>query len=138
MIIQLCKYPCGFKNDFSTQHGLLVMIEKMKTAHDNNKNYVVVLTDLSNAFDCICHNLLIAELHAYGFDRNELKLIYDCLSGRSRKTKAGSLLSAYLDMTNGVPQGSILGLLLFHTGLCDWFLRTIALTLLMTPLLTTQ
>ena len=100
---------------------LLVMIEKMKTARDNKQFCAAILTDLSKAFDCICHDLLISKLNAYGVDRNALKLFYDSLSDRSQKTKVGSSFSAYLDIIYGVPQGSILGLLLFNIDLCDLF-----------------
>ena len=73
----------------------------MKIAHDNKELCVAILTDLSKAFDCICHDLLIAKLNTYGFDRNALKLIYDYLSDRSQKTKVGSLFS-YLWCTTGI------------------------------------
>ena len=115
------KYQCGFRKGFSTQHTLLVMIEKMKTARDNKQFCAAVLTDLSKACDCICHDLLIAKLKAYGVDRNALKLVYDYLSDRSQKTKVGSSFSDYLDIIYGVPQGSILGPLLFNIDLCDLF-----------------
>ena len=62
------KYQCGFRKGFSTQHALLVMIEKMKSARDNKEFCAAILADLSKALDCICHNLLIAKLNAYGFD----------------------------------------------------------------------
>ena len=79
----------------------------MRFARDNNEFCAAILTDLSKAFDCICHDLLIAKLNAYGFDRNALKLICDYLSDISQKTKVGSSFSVYLDIINGVPQGSI-------------------------------
>ena len=79
------KYECGFRKGFSTQHVLLVMIEKMKIDCD----IAAILTDLLKVFDCICHNLLIAKLNAYGFNRNTLKLIYNYLSDGSQKTKVG-------------------------------------------------
>ena len=100
------KYQCGFCKGFSTQHALLVMTEKMEIARDNKEFCTAILTDLSKAFDCICHDLLIAKLNAYRFDRNALKLIYGYLSDRSQKTKVGSLFSAYLDIIYGVPQGN--------------------------------
>ena len=83
------------------------MIEKMKIARDNKEFYAAILTDLSKAFDCICHNCLIAKLNAYGFDRNALKLICDYLSDISQKTIVGSSFSVFLDIINGAPQGFI-------------------------------
>ena len=83
------------------------------------KNFARLFSHLSKAFDSICHDLLIAKLNVYGFDRNALKLVYNYLSDRSQKTKAGSSFSAYLDIIYGVPQGSILGPLLFDIDLCD-------------------
>ena len=97
------------------------MIEKMKTARDNKEFCAVILTDLSKTFDCICHDILIPKLNAYGFDRNALKLIYDYLRDRSQNTKVGSSFSAYLDIIHGVQQGSILESRLFNIDLCDLF-----------------
>ena len=71
------------------------------------------------AFDCISHDLLIVKLSAYGFNRNAPKLIYDYFSDRSQKTKVGSSFSAYLDIIYGIPQGSMLGPLLFNIDLRD-------------------
>ena len=58
------KYQCGFRKGFSTQHALLVLLEKMKIARDREGFCAAVLTDLSKAFDRICHDLLIAKLNA--------------------------------------------------------------------------
>ena len=115
------KYQCGFRKGFRTQHALLVMLEKMKIARDRKGFCAAVLTDLSKAFDCICLDLLIAKLNAYGLERNALKLVYDYHSNRSQKTEVGSSFSTYLDIVYGVPQGSILGPLLFNIDLCDLF-----------------
>ena len=76
----------------------------MKIARDNKEFCTAILIDLLKAFDCNCHDLLIANLNAYGFDRNALKLIYDYLSDRSLKTKVGSSFSAHLDIIYGLPQ----------------------------------
>ena len=93
----------------------------MKIAGDNKQFCAAILNNLSKAFDCICHDLLISKLNAYGFDRNALRLIYDYLSARSQKAKVGSSFSIHLDIIYGVPQGSILRPLLFNIDLCDLF-----------------
>ena len=55
------------------------MIDKWKKAVDNNKVFGALLADLSKAFDCICHDLLVAKLHAYGLSLPDLKMIQDYL-----------------------------------------------------------
>ena len=57
------KYQCGFRKGFSTQHALLFMIEKMKIVRDNQEFCAAILTNLLKAFDCICHDFLIAKLN---------------------------------------------------------------------------
>ena len=66
------QYRCGFCKGYIAQHYRLVMTEKMKEARDNSKVCAAVLTDLSKAFDCLLHDLLIAKLHAFGFDHKFL------------------------------------------------------------------
>ena len=64
----LTKFQSSFRQGFSTQHCLLMMVEKMKKIRDNKGVFAAVLTDLSKAFDCIPHGLLIAKLNAFGFN----------------------------------------------------------------------
>ena len=68
------------------------------------------------------YDLLIAKLHALNFDMNALNLIFDYLTGRKQRVKINSSFSSYLDIFQGVPQGSILGPLFFNLFLCDLFL----------------
>ena len=70
--------------------------------------------DLSKAYDCISHELLVAKLECYGLDELSLKLILDYLSNRKQRTKVGSSFSYWFDISVGVPQGSILGPLLIY------------------------
>ena len=80
------KYQCGFQKGYSAQHCLLVMIEKWKKVVDNGGAFGALLTDLSKAFDCIPHDLIIAKLEAYGFQIDALRLVY--LLSVKQKTKS--------------------------------------------------
>ena len=108
------KYQCGFQKGFSTQQCLLAMLEKWKRSVDNSKMFGALLTDLSKAFDCLHLELLIAKLNAYVFSLTALKLVHNYLSNRNQRTKINSTYSSLLEIIFGVPQGSILGFLLFN------------------------
>ena len=70
--------------------------------------------DLSKAYYCIPHDLLIAEMGAYGIDSFGLLLVSDYLAHRTQTTKISSSYSSWYDIIRDVPQGSLLGLLLFN------------------------
>ena len=61
------------------------MIDKWKKAADDNKAFGAFLTNLLKAFDCICHDLIVAKLHAYGLSLPALKMIQDYLLNRKKK-----------------------------------------------------
>ena len=82
----------------------------------------ILLTDLSKAFDCLLHDLLIAKLHAYGFDYLSLKLIYSYLTDRKQRVRVNAEYSEWKDLEFGVPQGSILGPELYNYNSNDLFL----------------
>ena len=117
----LSKYQCGFRKGYSVINTLLPMIEKWRKFLDAGGAFGALLTDLSKAFDCLPHELLIAKLHAYGVDVPSLKLLHSYLTKRKQRVTLNDTYSSWSEILFGVPQGSILGPLLFNIFLCDLF-----------------
>ena len=97
------------------------MLEKCKLSIDNKGFAGGALMDLSKAFDTINHQLLLAKLHVYGFNKQALAIICSYLSNRKQRIKINNVFSSWKDLILGVPQGSVLGLLLFNIYLNDLF-----------------
>ena len=99
----------------------LSFVRKMEKVLDRGKVFGVLLTDLSKAFNCLNHDLLIAKLSAYGFSFPALRLIHDYLLNRKQRTRINNSYCTWVEIVSGVPQGSILGPLLFNIFLTDLF-----------------
>ena len=84
------KFQFGFRKGFNAQHCLIILIEKWRRSVDGGGQDGALLSDLSKAFDCIDHELLIAKLYAYVFDKNSLYFINSYLKGRKQRTKMNS------------------------------------------------
>ena len=78
---------------YNAKHCLLIMVEKWRQCLDNGGVSGALLTDLSKAFDCILHDLLIAKLAVYGFDYNSLQMLQSYLSNRKQRTKINDAYS---------------------------------------------
>ena len=118
----ISKFQCAFRKGFSTQHCLLLRLEKWKHNVDNKKVFRALLTDLSKAFECICYDLLIAKLNAYDLSLTAFKIGHNYLQNRKQRTKNGTAYSLREEIFSGVPQGLIMDPLLFNKFLCDLFL----------------
>ena len=81
----------------------------------------LLITDLSKVFDCIDHELLIANLHTYDFNIKSLEFIHSYLYDRIQIVKINSSFSHWTKVESGIPQGSIKGSLLFNVYICDLF-----------------
>ena len=111
----------GFLKNYNTQYCLTYMLEKWKNIPDKRKHVGAVFMDPSKAFDTINHDLLIAKLEAYGFSINALSFMLSYLKNRSQRVSINSSFSTWEEIIAGIPQGSILGPLLFNIFLNDIF-----------------
>ena len=103
----------GFRQAHSTQHAILDMVETIQTNIDKKLYSRDVFIDLKKAFDTVNRTILLDKLNYYGFRGIFNQWFSSYLSNRTQTTKIGSHISSKLSINCGVPQGSVLGLLLF-------------------------
>ena len=116
------KFQCGFRKGYSMQECLLALMEKWKSAVDSGKSFGALLTDLPKAFDCLCYQLLLAKLNAYGLSLSALRLISGYLFYRQQTSKINASYNSFGRILFGVAQGFILRPLLFKIFMCDLFI----------------
>ena len=99
---------------------MLRLLEEWSEHLDNNKRVGGIVMDLSKAFDCVPRDLLLAKLAAYDIDDNLILYIHSYLLNRKQCVCINNILSEFNKVISGVPQGSIVGPILFHCFFNDF------------------
>lgn len=109
----LSNFQHGFRKQRSTTTALLQLLNTIFTELDNNKKVMALFLDLSKAFDCVSHEVLIQKAESYGLRGTCSKLLRCYLSDREQYVSFDGRASQRITVNTGVPQGSVLGPLLF-------------------------
>ena len=109
----LYKKQFGFQKNHSTEHAIMQLADQINNSFENNQYTLGVFIDLSKAFDTVDHEILIAKLENYGIKGNNLNWFKSYLENRKQFIRSDNISTNYQKIVCSVPQGSILGPLLF-------------------------
>ena len=111
----------AYRTNYSSQDVIIRLLEEWRKILDDNFVVGAVSTDLSKAFDCIPHDLLIAKLAAYGLSEEVSMYTLSYISNRKQCVRINDTYSEFENIIMGVSQGSILGSFLFNLSINDLF-----------------
>ena len=109
----LCEHQYGFRKKRSTLHAIAELTNDIYTDFNNRMKTVALFIDFRKAFDCVQYPILLQKLKTAALSEGSLKWVENYLSNRKQRTKENGQLSKTLSVKQGVPQGSILGPLLY-------------------------
>ena len=109
----------GFQRGKSTNTQLIEFLDELYQNFDNNEEQIVADLDIQKAFDSVSHATLLDKLSKFGFDDSRLRLIHPFLTCRTQRVRIDDTLSTVGEVSSGVPQGSVVGLLFFSLYVDD-------------------
>ena len=108
-----------FQQSHGAQHAPSRLLQPWQKELHESAYTGTVLMDLSKAYGYVPHDLVFSKFEAYDFDNISLKLFHSYFSNRKQRVKIGSAISEWIDILTGIPQGSILGPLIFNIFIND-------------------
>ena len=121
MNVLLCPFIAAYRKNYNKQYVLLRLLEEWRENLDNNKAVGGILMDLSKAFYCVSHDLLLPKLAAYDNNDNLILYIHSYLLNRKQCVCIDNILSEFNKVISGVPQGSTVGRILFNCFFNDFY-----------------